>query len=58
LFKRVQELYQCSDVVSLSPEDFCKDISFPFGVPLLIIDLFENLTGCKIVPKLLEQQQL
>ena len=54
LFKRVQELYQSSDVNSLTQDEFCKDVVFQFGVPLLIIDLFENLTGSKIIPRLRE----
>ena len=58
LFKRVQELYQSSEVTSLNSDEFCKDVIFSFGVPLLIIDLFENLTGTKIVPKLREQMSV
>lgn len=57
LFKRVQEHYQSTDVMGLTQEEFCKDVTFQFGVPLLLVDLFENLTGARILPRLREQAQ-
>ena len=36
----------------ISQDEFCKDIHFLFGVPLLVLDVFENLTGSKIIPRL------
>lgn len=32
-------------------------MTFQFGVPLLLVDLFENLTGARILPRLREQAQ-
>jgi hypothetical protein len=44
-------------VTTLTAEEFCRDVTFTFGVPLIIIDLFENLTGTKLLPKLKESMQ-
>ena len=44
-------------MLHLTQEEFCKDVTFNFGVPLLIVDLFENLTGARILPRLREQAQ-
>jgi hypothetical protein len=52
LLKKAQDLYQGQDVMMISQDEFCKDIHFLFGVPLLVLDVFENLTGSKIIPRL------
>jgi hypothetical protein len=41
--------------MGLTQEEFCKDVTFQFGVPLILVDLFENLTGARILPRLREQ---
>jgi hypothetical protein len=35
-------------------EEFSKEVAFQFGVPLLILDVFENLTGARIIAKIRE----
>ncbi len=56
LLKKAQDLYQSQEVVQLNVEEFSKEVSFQFGVPLLILDVFENLTGARIIAKIRESQ--
>jgi hypothetical protein len=52
LLKKAQELYQSQEVVQLNIDEFCKDVAFQFGAPLLVLDVFENLTGSRIINKI------
>ena len=52
LLKKAQDIYQAGDIVSINQDEFCKEVHFQFGVPLLVVEIFENLTGSKIISKL------
>ena len=55
LLKKAQELYQSQEVVQLNVDEFSKEVAFQFGVPLLVLDIFENLTGSRIIAKIKDQ---
>ena len=54
LLKKVQNMYSKDDIVMLNQEEFCKDVNFKYGLPLIMLDLFDYLTGMAILPTLLK----
>ena len=51
IFDKSDKLYQKKDPKKLRIEDFSSDVSFKYGVPMIILDLMQALTGDDLIYK-------
>lgn len=49
LFDKTDQLYQRKDPKKLRIEEFCHEVNFKYGVPLIILDLIQALTGFDMI---------
>ena len=49
LFDKSDQLYQRKDPKKLRIEEFSSEVSFKYGVPMIILDLINALTGAEMI---------
>lgn len=51
IFDKSDQLYQKRDPKKLRIEEFSSEVSFKYGVPMIILDLIQALTGANFIAK-------
>jgi hypothetical protein len=49
LFDKSDQLYQRKDPKKLRIEEYSSEVSFKYGVPMIILDLINALTGAEMI---------
>lgn len=55
LLNKVQGLYQTKDLTLMSLEDFKNDVTFKYGISLILLDVLEKLVGINFI-KLIKEE--
>ena len=49
IFEKTDQLYQRKDPMKIKMDEFCLEVEFTYGVPIIILDVVQAFTGYDIL---------